>query len=112
MILSWRYVNYIKERFYPIKDVWSTIFATVSTELQFEAVSNVQPENISWELEENQKRYGAFFSFDSLAEIIEYELILELFNEAEEKTYYLDVSTQAALLVLPYLEYPTGEGCY
>ena len=68
------------------------------------------PQNISWELEENSRNFGASFSFESSSEIVEYQLILELFNEAEEKTYYLDVSIQAALVILPYLEYPTGQG--
>lgn len=81
----------------------------MSSELQFEADTNVQPENVSWELEETRKNYGTTFGFTSSAEIVEYELILELFNEAEEKTYYLDVFTQAALRDLPYLEYPTGK---
>jgi hypothetical protein len=93
----------------PSKDNNIPIYATVYSELQFEAVTNVQPDNISWELEETPKSNGASFGFTSSAEIVEYELILELFNEAAEQTYYLDIFTQAALRDLPYLEYPTGE---
>ena len=92
----------------PPKDINIPIYATVSSELQFEALTNVKPDNVYWELEETRQNYGAFFAFTSSAEIVEYELILELFNEAAEQTYYLDIFTQAALRNLPYLEYPTG----